>query len=75
MLQLIVCIYAFFVPPTESFVGFYRKFPGQSLVKDSELTLFDVDESECARVCYESTKIPCKSFDFCLQSTGIHGES
>ncbi|XP_053206637.1 uncharacterized protein LOC128390888 [Panonychus citri] len=59
----------------KSFVAFYRKFPGQSLVKDSVLTLFDIEESECARVCYESSKIPCKSFDFCLQSTESHGES
>lgn len=51
----------------KSFMAFYRKFPGQSLVRDAIDTITDIDESECARRCYEATGFPCKSFDYCTQ--------
>ncbi|XP_015791708.1 uncharacterized protein LOC107368401 [Tetranychus urticae] len=50
---------------SKSFISFYRKLPGRSLVIDAVSQVKNVKDTECAQLCTQSTAFDCKSFDYC----------
>ncbi|XP_053210464.1 uncharacterized protein LOC128394197 [Panonychus citri] len=50
---------------SKSFLSFYHKLPGRSLVRDAMATIANVQPEECSRRCSQSIGFDCQSFDFC----------
>uniref|UniRef100_T1K411 Apple domain-containing protein n=1 Tax=Tetranychus urticae TaxID=32264 RepID=T1K411_TETUR len=53
---------------SKSYLTYFRKFPGRSLILDAEQILKNTGKDECARICAQSTSQPCESFDYCPEA-------